>query len=111
MRGQITLPNVGTKQFFDFLKGWKQCGVETPDQWRALLDHILEPVVRTWCRSGFGFKLVDENEEDEYLINHAIWADNIVLFATSYDVVQQMILDLDEAMGSFVLGSGERYFK
>ena len=110
MRGQISLPHVGGTKLFNFTRGGKQGGIETPDQWRVVIDHLLEPVVHKWGAQGFGFKLVDDDGDAEQLVNHAIWADNVVLFATSYKMMQQMIDDLDKALGSQLMQSGGRFF-
>lgn len=53
----ITLPGVGDTQKFCYSRGGKQGGLETPDQWNALVDHMLEPVVVSWTMRKFGFAL------------------------------------------------------
>ena len=53
----ITLPGVGDTAHFLYARAGKQGGVETPDQWNAFVDHVLEPVVVSWVARGFGFKL------------------------------------------------------
>ena len=78
MRAQINLPNDDTTEFFNFTKGGKQGGIETLDQWRMLVDHLLEPVVQKWCALGLGVKLVDDDGENDIIINRTIWTDNAV---------------------------------
>jgi hypothetical protein len=106
----ITLPFVGHTPPFNFFKGGKQGGVETPDEWRAIIDQIMEPIVLSWCQRGLGFTL-DMTESASRLINHAVWADNIVFFAADYAMMQCMILELNEAFGTFCNPDGHRYFQ
>ena len=88
LRGQIRLPYVGGTSFFDFNRGGKQGGIETPDQWWVVIDHLLEPAVLRWCELGLGFQLCGDDGATEHLINHAIWADSVVLFAADYYMMQ-----------------------
>ncbi len=43
--GMQVLPYAGQTPLFPFGKGGKQGGVETPDEWKVLIDYLLEPVV------------------------------------------------------------------
>ena len=97
LQGFMVLPNVGATPRFDFGRGGKQGGVETPDEWNAVVNYVLEPVVRRWGALGLGFKLLVCDGVISELINHAVWADNIILFAESYEHMQTMINDLDSA--------------
>ena len=108
LQGNITLPFVGTTEMFDFDKGGKQGGVETPGEWRAVVDYIMEPVVRDWRSSSMGFEFVEE-EGKGYRLTHAIWADNIIRFATSYAMMQVMIDAMDRAFCSYRDSQGRRY--
>ena len=110
MQATIKIPMVGETDLFPFCKGGKQGGVETPDEWRALVDFVLEPVVKAWENLHLGFCLVADAEEDKRIVTHAIWADNIVLFATSFCMMQKMINDVDCAFAVFRNLSGKRYF-
>ena len=48
LQGYTVLPLVGKSRSFPFETGGKQGGVETPDEWRALMDLVLEPVIERW---------------------------------------------------------------
>jgi len=105
----IHLPNVGCTRNFDFQKGGKQGGVETPDQWKALLEFLFVPIVKKWNQLGMGFALPEEAEKPGKLFNHAVWADNVILFASSTEMMQQMISDLNGALECHVSLEGSRY--
>ena len=68
----IDLPHVGQTARFPFEKGGKQGGVETPDMWRALVDFVMEPLVRAWQEQRVGFNLLQEDGQDETIISHAV---------------------------------------
>ena len=111
LEAYITLPFVGETERFPFHKGGKQGGIETPDEWRALVEYILEPVIQSWSLKGFGFKMFEDESEQAYAVNHAVWADNIILFASGYKEMQHMINDLDAAFAAYRKRTGERYFE
>ena len=54
---QIRLPNAGVSPPFRFDRGGKQGGVETPDQFNAMLEAIMEPAVVSWRVRKFGVKV------------------------------------------------------
>ena len=58
----IELPLTGKTNEFPFHKGGNQGGVETPDEWRILLEYFLEPVVFKWAHFEMGFSLRDEKD-------------------------------------------------
>ena len=109
IQAYMRLPFAGETPLFDYQKGGKQGGVETPDEWRAMIEYIMQPVVTAWNQLGFGFKASD-GEDLDCIINHAIWADNIVLIADSFETMQTMINQLDAAFAHFRDASGRRYF-
>ena len=41
---------------------------------------------------------------------HAVWADNIILFAQSFGMMQRMVDIMDEEFGKFVTDAGKRYY-
>ena len=84
----ISIPFVGSIDLFPFHKGGKQGGVATPDEWRAIIDHIMEPVVSDWNSKGYGFHLTGPDGTIEFLVNHAVFADNVLLFATYTKMMQ-----------------------
>ena len=83
--------------------------METPDKWRILVDYIWEPVVALWRVHNLGF-ILDESGSNEYLVNHAIWADNVVLFGRSYAMMKIMINEMNEAFAQFKTSKAKRYF-
>ena len=111
MEGQIFVRFVVQTAPFDIHKGGKQGGVETPDQWKITVEFILGPVIQAWTNMGLGFALTTEDGTLEALISHAIWCDNVVLFATSIGVMQKMVSDLDLAFGRIRDIGSKRYFE
>ena len=111
MQAFIELPHVGKTDLFDFSRGGKQGGIETPDEWRAVLDYLLDDLVAKWQieRLGFLFPGDSEDSNSELIVSHAIWADNVVLFARDVPMLQQMISDLDAAIAAFRHSKGNRY--
>ena len=96
MKGHISIPSAGTSEPFDFRKGGKQGGVETPDEWNMLVEFLLEPLVRSWRERGFGIQLVEWATG----ITHVVWADNIWLIAASLEQLQIMTDELTETIYS-----------
>ena len=45
LKACMSLPAAGTTPPISYSKGGKQGGVETPEQWLALMDQLLEPVL------------------------------------------------------------------
>ena len=107
MKATIHLPGVGETGDFTFSCGGKQGGIETPDEWRALVEHVMDPLVRSWSVAGYGFSLGD----GQILVSHAVWFDNIFLFVNSLPVMQQMVRDLDVAFGQLRHSNGARYLR
>ena len=50
----IKIPYPGRSEPFEIEKGGKQGGVETPDEFNALLEYGLEPVMQSWTFSIMG---------------------------------------------------------
>eukprot|EP00959_Pyramimonas_sp_CCMP1952_P105352 2202265-Pyramimonas_sp.AAC.1 len=91
IRATIQLPGVGSTTPFDYSKGGKQGGIETPDEWNALADYLMEPLIQARGVKGFGFKL-DLGDGDVY-VNH-VWCDSVVLFAADQVSLSMMINDI-----------------
>ncbi|CAK0847987.1 unnamed protein product [Prorocentrum cordatum] len=111
LRARITLPLAGTSEPFLFAKGGKQGGVETPDEWNCMTEHLMEPVVEKWTASSMGFKFPDEEGGAQCLLNHAVWVDNFILFATDATMTKTMVDDVNVALGSHTDAHGHRYLK
>ena len=102
----MTLPIAGRTAAFLLTKGGKQGGIETPDEWLMLVDHIVRTVVSQWNSADLVFKLVGDDGVSIPLMNHAVWADNIFLFASGMKEMQGMITDLDRLL-SIVCRAGK----
>ena len=94
LKAVMTLPPAGTSNVFDYSKGGKQGAVETPEIWNAVIDYLLEPVILSWRERNFGFEL-----DSGVHISHAIWCDNIILFASSSAMLRTMIENISDALG------------
>ena len=110
MNAYIWLLHCGKTEMFQYTKGGKQGGIETPDEWRAVVDSLMEPIVRKWNHIQFGFHLHDEHGEPCLLVNHAVWADNIIVFASSFEMLQTMVLDLNSVFALIRTSYGSQYF-
>ena len=111
MKAHMVLPLVGRTEEFTYSGGGKQGGVETPDEWNAIIDWIMEPLVDSWTANGLGLRLSDcEDGSEGTLISHAVWADNIILLASSMEMMQCMVEQLNGAFSRFRRRTGERYF-
>ena len=93
---------------FEFSGGGKQGGVETPDQWRAMFEHLCEPMISHWNELGSGFTLDDGSGQPPTAINHAIWVDTSELAAKKYTMVQFMIDQLTAACSRFRNSDGQQ---
>ena len=94
VQGRMRVPGAETSLPFDFQRGGKQGGVDTPDNFNIYLEEALHKVVETWALRGWGFKL------DDYAISHAIWADNIIVFAGDRQQLDGMLVDLGRAIST-----------
>ena len=79
------------------LRGGKQGGVESPEIFNAVLEWVLEPLVRNWLERGHGFRFDDD---DGMLLTHLIWADNIFLLSLSIDQFHDMVAEITEVVES-----------
>ena len=93
LKATMHIPGAGKCRPFDFQHGGRQGGVETPDVFNAMMEDALDEVVRSWNSCRFGFFL-----DGFGVVNHAIFADNIFLFAASRGQLQSMIVDVTEAL-------------
>ena len=95
--GEITLPEAGSTQRFPIEHGGKQGNAETPDEFKALIEFIMGPIVLTWERRQFSLKL----DGWETSLTHPVWADNIWLYATSMEQMMVMTQDLTDAIYAY----------
>ncbi|CAK0799693.1 unnamed protein product, partial [Prorocentrum cordatum] len=98
LKAAATLPGVGATEPFDYSKGGKQGGVETPEESNAVVDHALEPLVCSWAVRGMSFRL-DLPEGAQYF-SHAVWADNGFLFASGPAMMQAMLAEVAAAVNA-----------
>ncbi len=70
----------------------------------------MEPLVNDWASLGLGFSLDDAGGGTRVFVSHAIRADNIILFATSYEMMQCMVNQLNVAFTIFKDCMGKQYF-
>ena len=103
---------------FDFLKGGKQGGVDTPDLFNVVVEYLLENLIESWTRRKYGVVYAEASgTHSEKRVNHLIWCDNIWILADDRDSLQIMITDLTAAIhaGGFtwkpsssqVMGAGD----
>eukprot|EP00959_Pyramimonas_sp_CCMP1952_P084186 1760865-Pyramimonas_sp.AAC.1 len=60
---------------------------------------MLAPVTAGWRQSGYGVRLTDE--ASNLLVNHWLWADNILLAAASRRELTHMLEDLTRVLHRF----------
>ena len=83
----------------DLGKGGKQGGGDTPTYWNYYLDAALAETVLQWIELRWGIDLEDGLPP----ISHAIWADDIFFFASSFETFVSMAQDLTHALNDFGL--------
>lgn len=96
-KASITIPGCGSGPEFDMESGGHQGGIQTPDIWNNLLEVILEPLIKIWDLFGYGYRL-----SSTIVILHLIWADNILVLSSSYQLlgkIIQMLTDRIEQQG------------
>ena len=69
-------------------RGFVQGRIDAPPRFRIFLDHVMKQVVQWWNEAGYGVRWGYRGEK---LLTHAIWADNIWIFATSHGMYQAMV--------------------
>eukprot|EP00933_Yihiella_yeosuensis_P028749 TRINITY_DN2257_c0_g1_i1.p1 TRINITY_DN2257_c0_g1~~TRINITY_DN2257_c0_g1_i1.p1 ORF type:complete len:740 (-),score=46.39 TRINITY_DN2257_c0_g1_i1:86-2305(-) len=86
--------------------GGKQGGTQTPLEWNLYLDSAIAPTIASWLQSGLGFKFLPFGndscpqifENETTLINHAVWADDVYLLSTSWEMSRKMLTELTAAL-------------
>ena len=82
---------------FDFSKGGKTGGIDTPALLNELMQHHLSQLAEQWHREKTGYVIGsrgDDQEMNRTVLSHLCWVDNIWLFAHDTTMLQAMIDDL-----------------
>ena len=82
------LPKAGFTEPVSLEQGMVQGRIDAPARFRIFLDHVLAPVVKLWAEAGFGVRWGFRGEKT---LSHVVWADNVLIFATSAAMYQSMI--------------------
>eukprot|EP00973_Karenia_brevis_P020823 2862405-Karenia_brevis.AAC.1 len=91
----MIIPTAGVTNAFNFGAGGKQGGIETPDEWNALLEFVMQPKVEEWIRKGWGAWCDPEGRQR---VTHVTWADNIFLFSSDAWHLALMMQDLTDVI-------------
>eukprot|EP00973_Karenia_brevis_P074499 10352163-Karenia_brevis.AAC.1 len=78
VKADAEIAGVAAVEGIEINNGGRQGGTETTWCWNILMEFILEDVVQTWNILGMGFSF-----DQLGLVNHALWADNLYIFASS----------------------------
>ena len=100
LRGRVSIADSGHSEWFEFSKGGRQGGSETPGLFNTIMEMIAEPLVESWKARGFGWVM---DEMDPF--THAVWANNWFLVGKSVEEAMIMMKELTQA----VLSSGLRW--
>eukprot|EP00973_Karenia_brevis_P047533 6597089-Karenia_brevis.AAC.1 len=98
VKATMYVPGAGATSGFEFQCGGRQGGVETPDEFNALLEAAFGELIASWTSRGYGILL-----EPFGLLHHAIWADNIILLAASVEQMTTMTTELTHTLHSWDL--------
>ena len=85
LHADVSVPGVAEVVGLPVNSGGRQGGTETTLLWNILLEHGLEDLISSWATEGFGFSF-----DGAPLVNHAIWADNIFIVASSVEQLHVM---------------------
>ena len=94
LRCSASLPGATPSQYCPYSKGGREGGVDTPSLFNLLLEERLDEVVRGWTRDKVGFPLADFDGRAETYLSHAVWADNIYLFASSQKMLAKQFSNM-----------------
>ena len=89
-------------------KSIKQGGVEGPWCWNQIMAWIMNLLAPAWIQSGWGVSLGNEGSEDDQfralhrprVATHAIWSDNIFIFAKDRLELGKMMRSLTRVLAS-----------
>ena len=90
-KARIRINGAGTTWSFRISKAGYQGGAKTNKEWNRMMEMLMEPLVEIWDILDYGFETKPTKGLPTVRITHAIWADNIFLFAKSKDEAQYMI--------------------
>ena len=79
---------------FGFHHGAKTCSVEAPRLLNLIWQVHFSPLVTSWEQRGLGFRLDDEGPA----LTHAIWGDNLWIFAASWGQAAMMLGEATEGL-------------
>ena len=92
LRAEANLGDAPTTERFEYGKGGRQGGVETPKVANELIQFALTPTVMGWRSKGWGFVMSNEGDVIPALpISHFVWADNLWLLSNCRKQLQAMI--------------------
>ena len=95
----LNIPAAGSSKTFPFLRGGKQGGVETSDEFNLVVESAMEELTRWWDFWEMGFQM-DGGSDGEELFHHVTWFDNIFLVASDVDTFAAMAQQLTDCMYS-----------
>eukprot|EP00959_Pyramimonas_sp_CCMP1952_P272876 5704326-Pyramimonas_sp.AAC.1 len=76
IKARLLLPGCEPSAYFDFLRGGKQGGVDTPALFTLVMEYILAPCTHRWANKScppYGIQCDGDNGTH---ITHMVWADN-----------------------------------
>ena len=94
---QFKIPGAGTSAVFPLEQSGGQGGVRTPDEFNNMMRCILIELIIIWEELGIGYSYKG-GMDNNHMLNHLLWADNIFVLGTSTEEVQYM---LDMITGSY----------
>ncbi len=93
-RACLVIPGAGETDEFDYSKGGWQGGVNTPDEFNAIVQHYLSDTVASWNAVGHGMRVDDAVT----VVNHFFFADNGFFLAESLESAALMIQQVTDVL-------------
>ena len=94
IQARMVLPGCDPTELFDFLRGGKQGGVDTPDLFNVVIEFLIGDLVTSWNLRQFGTTLKELGER----VHHLIWCDNIWIISDKKSDLEIMISELTVAI-------------